>query len=73
MAIQNILQLYASGHLGGTYMSLGDGTITTLQLIDGYMMPYAGRLEFGGRDLTNYMIRVWMAVRSFVAEGGQLY
>ena len=56
ISITSILSLYAAGNLDGTVVDLGDGVTNCLSVFDGSSLPYSIiRLDFGGRDLTQYM------------------
>ncbi|CAM0942813.1 unnamed protein product [Alopecurus aequalis] len=56
------LALYSEGRLSGTVIDCGDGVTTAMSFYDGNTVPDAtGRLNFGGHDLTNSLVKILTA------------
>ncbi|XP_069599088.1 actin, cytoplasmic-like [Ranitomeya imitator] len=70
MALQAALSLYASGHTTGLVVDIGDGVTSTFPIYEGSPLPHAGnRLNFAGRDITEYLTRLLMETKlSFVSS-----
>ncbi|CAG2163846.1 unnamed protein product [Oppiella nova] len=59
VAIQGALALYSYGRLTGLALDCGDGLSQAVPVIDGYhVWDAVQRLEVGGRDLTDYLVRI---------------
>ena len=57
--IQAVLSLNASGRTTGLVVDCGDSATCCTVVYDCYIIPSASvRLEFGGRDLTNFMMSI---------------
>ena len=59
LAIDAVLSLYASGHTTGVVVDCGDAVSYTVPIYEGYdVSNTASRYEVGGRDLTNYLMKI---------------
>jgi len=59
VANKGVLSVYASGRSSAICLQMGDGVCSTFPVYEGYSIPEAHlRLDFGGRDLTDFMVRM---------------
>jgi len=59
LAPQGVLSLYSSGRTSGMVIDIGEGTICTQGMFEGFHIPSTvSRMNLGGRDLTMYMNRL---------------
>lgn len=57
--IQSVLSMYSFGRMTGCVVESGDGVTCSVPICDGCMISRAIlRLDLGGKDLTNYIIRL---------------
>ena len=56
-----VLSLYAAGCTTGVVLDSGDSATHAVPIVAGYELPQAlQRIDLGGRDLTDYMVRLLM-------------
>lgn len=59
LAIQGVLSLYASDKTTGVVVDSGHGVTHIIPVYEGYAIEHAmQRLEYGGGELTNYLIQL---------------
>jgi len=59
VAIQAVCAMYGVGEFTGVVLDSGDGVTHTVPVYMGYEMPNSiNRVDLGGRDLTNYMMKL---------------
>ncbi|KAJ5067939.1 actin-7-related [Anaeramoeba ignava] len=59
IAIQEVLSLYASGRITGIVVQLGDGICSTFPIYEGLSLSHAAlRMNFGGRDINDYLMKI---------------
>ena len=63
-----LLSLYSIGLLEGIALDSGEGVTQFVPIYDGIELQSSDLIEFGGRDLTEYMVRLLKDIRSFPIE-----
>lgn len=59
VAVSGALSLYATGSRTGLVVEVGDGVSQMVPIFEEYLIPHAvQRLDIGGRDLTEYLMRL---------------
>lgn len=59
VAVSGALSLYATGNRSGLVVEVGDGVSQMVPICEDYFVPHAvQRLDLGGRDLTDYLVRL---------------
>eukprot|EP00930_Biecheleria_cincta_P052686 TRINITY_DN3797_c0_g1_i2.p1 TRINITY_DN3797_c0_g1~~TRINITY_DN3797_c0_g1_i2.p1 ORF type:complete len:1298 (+),score=257.87 TRINITY_DN3797_c0_g1_i2:313-3894(+) len=54
-----VLSLYASGRTTGVAVTIGDGSVSSVAVYEGYALPHASHSSnFGGRDLTGFAMKI---------------
>ena len=54
-----VLSLYSESKLNGFVLDLGDGITQFVPIYDGCKLPYNDFNNFGGRDLTQYFVKIF--------------
>jgi actin-related protein len=73
VSIQAVLSLYASGRTTGVVMDCGDGLTHTVPIFEGFSIPHAMlRVDLGGRDLTTFLMRIFMERGEFFTTSAHL-
>lgn len=58
-AVTSVLALYASGKTTGLVLESGEGITHSVPIYEGFALPFATiKLDFGGKDLTKYLIQL---------------
>lgn len=66
VAVSGALSLYATGSRTGLVAEVGDGVSQMVPIWEGYVVPHAvQRLDLGGRDLTDYLVRLLYEERGY--------
>lgn len=69
VAVSGALSLYATGCRTGLVVEVGDGVSQMVPICEGYIVPHAvQRLDLGGRDLTDYLVRLLYEERGYNLE-----
>lgn len=66
VAVSGALSLFATGNRTGLVVEVGDGVSQMVPIWEGYVLPHAvQRLDLGGRDLTDYLMRLLYEERGY--------
>jgi len=69
VAVSGALSLYATGSRTGLVVEVGDGVSQCVPIWEGYVVPHAvRRLDLGGRDLTDHLVRLLYEERGYNLE-----
>ena len=64
IAKQEVLSLYSAGKYTGIAIDSGEDITSFVPIFDGYAIKHAiNHIDFGGRDLTNYMMELLYKIR----------
>mmetsp|Transcript_20754 Transcript_20754/g.59286 ORF Transcript_20754/g.59286 Transcript_20754/m.59286 type:complete len:409 (+) Transcript_20754:66-1292(+) len=71
VAVSGALSLYATGNRTGLVIEVGDGVSQMLPIYEEYIIPHAvQRLDLGGRDVTDNLMRMLYEERGFGGGAG---
>jgi actin-related protein len=62
------LVLYNNGGFTGMVLDSGEGVTQFIPIVDGYGLPFTNLIEFGGKDLTEYMVRLLNEIKYIPIE-----
>jgi len=66
VAVSGVLSLYSTGSKTGLVVESGDGVSSVMPIYDDFVLPHAVmRLDLGGSDLTDYLVRLLRAERGY--------
>jgi len=71
IALSGAMSLYATGSRTGLVVEVGDGVGQVVPIFEGFVLPHAvQRLDLGGRDLTEYFVRLLYKERGCAFQSG---
>ena len=62
------LVLYNNGGFTGMVLDSGEGVTQFIPIVDGYGLHFTNLIEFGGKDLTEYMVRLLNEIKYIPIE-----